>query len=832
MRSKFWPSGSSSNSSQRPKKNWEQYTRRDSNPVPLIVSSRSAQSFHRSSPSLGDDKTMDWGFDPWASSSPTSVADVTTEHQQQYNHRLFQEDGSSRMGLPSYYETFSSSFSPSDVRKGRSNPVPTTSNSTSSSSSRKIARDRLRRSKSPTTSSTANNVRRNCNPHNGPRNLDSQMETKMPDSTDVFSGSGQRTHSMSPPRPCTSAKTTHKWKEDYKIPTAQATNARPIIPGVSQLTLRQILSIVFAAFWDRADLYTDVLGLYNDTPTPRQLTLAFLRQGRLVLATPIESPDDMTLLSAGAGVLGSGGMGGGNRNGGSDGMSTVSVVRAGTPVSRKAKLKFQAVSLAYELLRDDDMRKAYDEWRKWNLRLPPPAEEDRDLQEDEDEVDSFAPRHCPDASRLPEHGWRYNRHDVNVTSILRNSNKPASRRKNNENMNHGERDRTKVPKEKQKMIRWNEEVEELTITEQLPPYDPLVDSELNKAHSKNVDFLHSADPYGDSAEEWFGSVDHTLPRYGRYHKSSRRKGGNDFNDWRQRSNTQTVLFPLEANLEFDDERPSTRLSRSRRVARDFQSINTRTFLAEEPSCGVVFEGYNPDDSLMLILDGPESSNKSQKKDTIKMEVPESHPWNQERSVTGKQTSSSDGNNPSALTTSKSIQSQSLQDPTNQNEIPQLSSNGNPKRESEKSVASHSHPSYTPSLHSIDFTSSLGSVSYSTEYGNDCDVGRTFDLAKGFQASLSNYINAAVEDMKEGLKVMGKHWDDLELMGSGGEQKNFFFLDAGELDAMMSILKEEMESIPNPFATATTCNAIPTQAPAERKSGSKGLFQSLFSNLKK
>lgn len=772
--------------------------------MPLIVSSsKSSQSSHRRSPSGSDDKTMNWGFDPWAS-SPSSVAAVT-EHA--HHPRLFQGDGSG-MGLP--------------MQKDSSSPVLTSSKSTN------IARHRLRPSHSPApssgSSSRGSNVQRNSHCRNAHQSkFDIQMETKMRDSQDYHSGSRGRTQSSYPPEPITYRKSTCR-REDFTVSNkSKRTNTRPIIPEVSQMTLRQILSIVFAAFWDRADLYTDVLALYNDTPTSRQLTLAFLRQGRLVLATPIESPDDMTLLSAGAGVLASGGVTGGE----SDGMSTVSVVRAGTPVSRKAKLKFQAVSLAYELLRDEDMRKAYDEWRKWNLRLPPPVlVEDTDHLEEEDDVDSFVPRHCPDTSRLPKHSLKY-RDDVNVTSILRNSNRPSSMRKN-----QSEKERTKLPKDKQKVIRWNEEVEELTITEQLPPYDPLIDSEINKENSNSGHDTYSADPYGDSPEEWFGFVDHELPRYGSYMNPQRQRGGEDL---RQRSSTRRVLFAQEAYADFGDEPRSTRVSRSRhQVARDFHSLSTRTLNdAEDPSGGVVFQGYNTDDSLMLILDGPESSQTSQKNFKVNLAgSTESRPWNQQRQDTEKQTSSSDGNNASECSSSRSPHSQSIQVPTNQNENPPNVNDGIQKRQCEKSVASHSHASYTPSLHSVDFTHSLGSVSHSIDYGNDCDVGRTFDLAKGFQASLSNYINAAVEDMKEGLKVMGKHWDDLELMGSGGEQKNFFFLDAGELDAMMSILKEEMEAIPNPFATATTCNAVPTQAPVGRKSESKGLFQSLFSNLKK
>lgn len=84
--------------------------------------------------------------------------------------------------------------------------------------------------------------------------------------------------------------------------------------------------------------------------------------------------------------------------------------------------------------------------------------------------------------------------------------------------------------------------------------------------------------------------------------------------------------------------------------------------------------------------------------------------------------------------------------------------------------------------------------------NDCHAFRPsdcgpIDLAKGFQASLSNYINAAVSDMKEGWNSLGKKWEEnIPKLSEKGE--NPFLVNSFELDAMMDILKLEMNSIPN------------------------------------
>ena len=165
------------------------------------------------------------------------------------------------------------------------------------------------------------------------------------------------------PTPKTTATTTTTKKQ-----------SRSIIPGVSKMTMRQTLAVIFSAFWERADLYTDVLALEHDKPSPRQLRLAFFRQGRRVLATPIESPDDMTTISAGMKPIFA--VGGGSQTkmvSSGDGHA----VQSGVTVSRKAKMKFQAINLAYDLLNDEAKRQLYDEWRLWHCRLPPPSNTSR-----------------------------------------------------------------------------------------------------------------------------------------------------------------------------------------------------------------------------------------------------------------------------------------------------------------------------------------------------------------------------------------------------------------------------------------------------------------------
>ena len=595
------------------------------------------------------------------------------------------------------------------------------------------------------------------------------------------------------------------------------------------MTMRQILSVVFSAFWDRADLYTDVLALdagpgsvTGSCPyTDREFKLAFLRQGRIVLATPIESPDDMTMISAGVrGIMGNG------DGAASVAGSTVSVVQAGTPVSRKAKLKFQAISLAYELLKDETKRAAYDEWRLWNSRLPPPPPKVQTKGPRLESSSSASSQNASDGTGSSQEGSLKYRmaagDDPNVVSILKKS-----------SMNHRRR-RLRRPRaaiKSDRKISWNEEVEELVITETLPPYDPLIDSvpkENDYGQYQGLD-----DPYGDTPEDWFGTVDNQSDDEWGYSSSSR---DNDRDQRRRNKNRQV-------NTTKEDDVSSSRLKDHTNV-NNFNSLNSQTMMVAEQgsSSGIVFEGYNPNDSLMVILDDPLSPER--KKETVGVGVgeeawdgfPDDH-WNKQSNDSHLHSHSH-----SQPRSQLSIDVEpSISHGTSETAVPILPQHPDTETDDGCSLASHSMQS----------TVTWNSVP-TIERGDDCDIGRTVDLAKGFQATLSNYINSAVEDMKEGLKLMGKQWDDIASSSTGaggGENKNFFFLQTNELDAMMDILQTEMRTLTSPTCAQTrkppsgsngngksnSINRLPTQeqafkqASAERKPvQQKRFFGNLFS----
>mmetsp|Transcript_13176 Transcript_13176/g.19757 ORF Transcript_13176/g.19757 Transcript_13176/m.19757 type:complete len:693 (+) Transcript_13176:142-2220(+) len=570
-----------------------------------------------------------------------------------------------------------------------------------------------------------------------------------------------------------------------------------IIPGVSQMTMRQILSVVFSAFWDRADLYTDVLGLENNQATPRQLKLAFLRQGRVVLATPIESPDDMTLLSAGIrGMI--------NYVGDSDAVSTISIVQAGTPVSRKAKLRFQAVSLAYELLKDGDKRKTYDEWKLWNSRLPPPPPPPPLPSDDHDDNDNhdYGGLRSSNGNVMRSSPGRGGSSDASVISILKN---PNAHKRFHRNKRKNQRKSTRT-------ISWNEEVEELTITDQQPPYDPLIDFDA-KENAFPTNYHGIPDPYGDSAEDWFGTVDSEMPRYDRNRRSAHAHSRQDRN-MNKENKLPSILYAQEANMGFGESTSRSSRSNVDHDIHNFQSLNSQTVMIEDSQQGVVFEGYNPNDSLMMILDGPEDEPQlfqlqpQPQLDTIEIDKKQNESvhesWNgfsNDVNDFANRYNQPDVNNFSNRYIQPDISEKAIsQVPAAYTAIATTTTDTPPVKNGrvEPSILPRNPEpgdddgdSLTSNGNSLD-TGSWASLP-TIDHQDECDIGRTVDLARGFQASLSNYINAAVDDMKEGLQVIGKQWDELEIVPKGTEAKNFFFLDTSELDAMMGILKTEMDT---------------------------------------
>ena len=557
-----------------------------------------------------------------------------------------------------------------------------------------------------------------------------------------------------------------------------------LVPGVSKMSMRQTLSLVFSAFWDRADLYRDVLEIDNDQATTRQLKLAFFRQGRLVLATPIESSDDMTFLSAGMrGVMNEMGIFSGAA-------STASVVQAGVPISRKAKLKFQAIALAYELLEDNSKRKAYDEWRTWNSRLPPPPLQSKphfnnfletlketELESTQNEETMIEGGQSEITDVEPNDGNLKN--CANLTSILLNPN--AHKR--------WQRKKRSQPRNTSRKITWNEDVEEITFN--LPQYHSFVEFKENE--KPLVDVNSSNDPYGMSAEGWFGSVDSGVGAYDWERNSSQNKrvNGPKTADEKARS----LLFAEEPDMGFGKPYFSQKDEMN-----NVHSLKSKTIMVEDTKAGVVFEGYNPNDSLMMILDGEETDCNDNS--TSSRSSYDDSSWQRSIDSFSKQY---EGFIPKTENkgSSRSTKKHGI---TSNSSIPSLPRNPQPSFETDDGDSYESHGN---SYLSYDNTASIVSNPVTESQQHDhCGISQTVDLALGFKATLSNYINSAVSDMKEGLQIVGEDcpkWEDMNFGSKtktdNNQKKNFFFLDQSELDAMMSILKEEMYNLAGPMLGA-------------------------------
>ena len=102
-------------------------------------------------------------------------------------------------------------------------------------------------------------------------------------------------------------------------------------------TTTTVMSIVYQAYGPTADLYQDVLRI-EPTATDREIRTAYFRRGRQVLKEP---DGDGVPEGAGAG-------------GGAAGPMSMSAV------SRRSKLQFQAVSAAFDILSDPELKRQYD----------------------------------------------------------------------------------------------------------------------------------------------------------------------------------------------------------------------------------------------------------------------------------------------------------------------------------------------------------------------------------------------------------------------------------------------------------------------------------------
>jgi hypothetical protein len=364
-------------------------------------------------------------------------------------------------------------------------------------------------------------------------------------------------------------------------------------------------------------------------------------------------------------------------------------------------------------------------------------------------------------------------------------------------------------------ISWNEEVEELTLLEAtsedfLPAHVPFVAFD-EKRSNRNI-----PDPYGKSAEDWFGDVD---------------------NAW---STSVGSAFP-QKNLSSKTKKPHqnhrsefTKIDRDEIQEKNIQSLQSNVLIGGfddnfDSTCRYDDE---PDDSFLVIMNGPWDGNHQQRHVEGMSDKFESlgDEWtrydNKTFSPTYSHFSSDKGKN-------QNVSKDRSRNVTVINQdIPICAGTSKRKtRSSNRMQESSQDPSKNVPLTNVpvnlnDEDASLltnptvEDDSFDAEYeSNDCNgIGHTVDIARGFQATLSKYITAAVEDMKEGLAIVGQNFDDLDKPDAPRkENKNFFTIEGFELDAMMGILKTEMDRFNGQFACGTSDDAEYTRSPNSHKS---------------
>lgn len=670
-------------------------------------------------------------------------------------------------------------------------------------------------------------------------------------------------------------------------PTPSPSRNQNIIPGVTKMTMRQSLAVIFSAFWERADLYKDVLELDHDNPSQRQLRLAFFRQGRKVLASPIESLDDVTVIDSGMKPVFA-------VASGTDSLTREQQhkVQSGMKVSRKAKMKFQAINLAYDLLIDESKRILYDEWRLWNTRLPPPSSLPIMTVVTKSKSKSSSINTSP--TSFIDEGSQYQTltnhelnevmhagcdvdHNTKLKSKKHTYSPPRTENRMNNNddtsamgsysvgssktslpsilkqptfgfnkdsrskafSNHGRNTLSQISNNERK-IKWNEEVEELVI----------LDSSRECGHTNYESFHSSVDGSNDDFDPR-GQKDNNGQNIPDPYAISTLQ-----DDWFQTESKNYIVWPkktVDQDVKVEPPSPkkqhkqrNTEFHRSNRPAislsYNFQSLDDSQVTwtetpntlpkSDDKSKSKSINVANDDDSLVAILDGPTPSQLKDQTKTTPRWVAIQEEENRRKLMNstgtdidrlGSQTATYKFQQPTT------DQHNFLSDNTyfiaegNNVKINVRSYRKQPKTSIAKSQNTVAEDvdlfpqNNQTNVHGLELDvedmslqsketcdSSWKSFGNTNDTSfvktNDCAVfGRSndcifstnelfsIDLTKGFQATLSNYINAAMSDMKEGFNNLGKKWEE-----NVGE--NPFLINSFELDSMMNILKGEMNTL--------------------------------------
>jgi len=557
-------------------------------------------------------------------------------------------------------------------------------------------------------------------------------------------------------------------------------------PPVSHLKLMRTLSNIFSAFWEQADLYTDVLGLENDQPTPRQLRLCFFRRGRTILSTPIESVDDMTMLSLGIKCED-------NSTTGFD-SSSINVIQSGVTVSRKGKLKFQAISLAYEILNDETKKKQYHEWKLWNPRLPPPSfeEEHASIQIDQSTVLSSTSKESFSNKEPTENRDR----EIDVesrTSICRSMHSNIGSilqpsRYGNNKLNRLASNRK---------ITWNEEVEELVILE-----DNYKDDNYSMESIDRIEYCN--DPgLQDIGHLRLNHDDDSLSTIVDAPVVTVR---DDDQSW--------LAVSLNGSQGHDHNSIHTENSGDTSISESNFTINSSNFLSKESkrrfNSKVLSTVKNDSETKQFIgLDWLVPPSQTNRKSIHSSESV--HSWITEQSTTiegGKDASSNfrikikappkdtAANRSNAAVRRKYRKSISAaQDCDSGFKIGPDCVTSNPVGDdcSENLAAGAECNPFRFRRTSRTSTTTDGKVDRNNNNKNSCGHGDDeFGTKSDFPVHLTNYVTEAVAEMKQGLSKLGKKWNELDFNKIGA---NNFFLRDSELDALMGILDKETGSSP-------------------------------------
>jgi len=603
----------------------------------------------------------------------------------------------------------------------------------------------------------------------------------------------------------------------------------------SRLKVSQALDNIFTAFWDRADLYTDVLDLENDKPSPRELRLFFFRRGRTILATPIESSDDMTMMSLGIKSK--------NRGTVDCDSSSMSIIQSGVTVSRKAKMRFWAISLAYEILNDEVMRKHYHEWRLWNPRMSRPSFEEeegsiirgrstgsisssneklstKELSEIIDVgvgVEERQDRDMDVESRISVTSSMYS----NTNSILHSS------RYGNKKMNRIASNKTN------RKIRWNEEVEELVILED--DYKENNDSmeSIDRIESRNDPRLQdigglqlarnddsisasvdlSLMTIRDLDESKLKSISGTYGNNISIHTEN--SADSSFGESVHTTNSSNRLLSKESKRRFNAKPirvAKDDSSHTQHLGLDCMEFYSKKNRKSKHHTSEIGSSRNTehctkiggkDESSNFRIELPSEKNrKSRHHDYSSGSVSS---WNTEQSTT------IEGGKDSSSNFRIKIKAPPKDTAANRSKAGARKKCGKPVYDSESEFGKDFVASDTNAndcavglavggmdCNSFPFSRTNMFASTTSDKGNhghhndirnnDDDHGaEKFPLLSDFHSHLTNYVTEAVAEMKDGLSTLGKKWDDLDFDKIGA---NSFFLQGPEIDALMGILNEE------------------------------------------